>query len=494
MASKRNVIPPAKLLIVGLRNIGYNFSTALADIIDNSIAADAKNIKVISNPHAKSPYLVIFDDGYGMTKQELDNAMEIGSERSYKEFSATDLGRFGLGLKTASFSQCLRLTVVSKSSKSPNEINAERYDINEIRSQNAWVLYILNNSEIDDIPEIELLKNSDSGTIVVWEDFDTIRNESTPGTFVQSFIQTVDTASQHVAFVFHRFYDNVRIEFDGHRVDKRDPFLENSTKTDRSREKAINLDGEKIVVRAFVLPNTNSLTKEQKNLLGNPKNVSEDQGIYLYRNKRLISWGTWLRMNARSEMNKLARVRIDIPSSLETDSKWRIDVRKSSAKVPDKIKDDLQIFISEACRSSTREVSYKGRKEAEVKKPVWERVEMPDGTVKYTINREYPFLSKFEEDLTSEQRRMFDDYLKKVEQYFPLGRVRNDINSDIKIANSTPDDDEEAMIDDFVKLLNKNYHGSIELCDFLLEGQGYENLKSKRNEIVERLKDDTGIE
>lgn len=129
MAFESEKIPPAKSLIYGLRCIGYNFSSALADIIDNSISAFAKNIKIISNPDI-DPYLVIFDDGIGMNENELDNAMTLGSNRDYRPDSNIELGRFGLGLKSASFSQCLRVTVASKKN---NKINAMRYDLEKYK-------------------------------------------------------------------------------------------------------------------------------------------------------------------------------------------------------------------------------------------------------------------------------------------------------------------------------------------------------------------------
>lgn len=171
MAQEIIKIPPAKSLIFGLRCIGYNFSTALADIIDNSISAEARNIKVFSNPDAKEPYVVIFDDGCGMGRKALENAMTLGSDRGTKEDCELELGRFGLGLKSASFSQCLRLTVASKDC---NRINAMRYDLKKIETTNEWKLDILDDDEIKLLPEIEKLIEARSGTIVIWEQFDKI--------------------------------------------------------------------------------------------------------------------------------------------------------------------------------------------------------------------------------------------------------------------------------------------------------------------------------
>lgn len=363
MATEQSKIPPAKSLIQGLRCIGYNFSTALADIIDNSISADAKHIQVLSNPDDEEPYVVIFDDGHGMGFNELDNAMTLGSDRDEKEDSEYELGRFGLGLKSASFSQCLRLTVASKNC---NRINAMRYDLNKIQEKNEWLLDILDSEEIDSLPEIDLLKKANTGTLVIWQCFDKIMEES--DSFKNSFINAIGVAKSHIELVFHRFWDDIEISFNGHRIEKRDPFLTNAPNHQEGRTMTINVDGQDIFVTPFVLPYANSLTEDNKRMLGNPKSIYDDQGFYIYRNKRLIIWGSWLRMKIRSEFNKLARVRVDIPSSL--DSLWMLDVKKSSAKIPDKIKDQLQISIKDSIVRSKREVKYPGKKEAEAEQPV----------------------------------------------------------------------------------------------------------------------------
>lgn len=372
MATEQSKIPPAKSLIQGLRCIGYNFSTALADIIDNSISSDAKHIQVLSNPDDEEPYVVIFDDGHGMGFKELDNAMTLGSNRDEKEDSEYELGRFGLGLKSASFSQCLRLTVASKNC---NRINAMRYDLKKIQEKNEWLLDILDSNEIDSLPEIDLLKNAKTGTLVIWQCFDKIMEES--DSFKNSFINTIGAAKSHIELVFHRFWDDINISFNGHRIEKRDPFLTNAPNHQEGRTMTINVDGQDIFVTPFVLPYANSLTEDNKRMLGNPKSIYDDQGFYIYRNKRLIIRGSWLRMKIRSEFNKLARVRVDIPSSL--DSLWMLDVKKSSAKIPDKIKDQLQISIKDSIVRSKREVKYIGKKESEAEHPLWQRIDLQVG-------------------------------------------------------------------------------------------------------------------
>ncbi len=481
MATEQSKIPPAKSLIQGLRCIGYNFSTALADIIDNSISSDAKHIQVLSNPDDEEPYVVIFDDGHGMGFKELDNAMTLGSNRDEKEDSEYELGRFGLGLKSASFSQCLRLTVASKNC---NRINAMRYDLKKIQEKNEWLLDILDSNEIDSLPEIDLLKNAKTGTLVIWQCFDKIMEES--DSFKNSFINTIGAAKSHIELVFHRFWDDINISFNGHRIEKRDPFLTNAPNHQEGRTMTINVDGQDIFVTPFVLPYANSLTEDNKRMLGNPKSIYDDQGFYIYRNKRLIIRGSWLRMKIRSEFNKLARVRVDIPSSL--DSLWMLDVKKSSAKIPDKIKDQLQISIKDSIVRSKREVKYIGKKESEAEHPLWQRIDLHGGKVKYEINRgDNPLYSALAEMLDNKQLEALNTYLDKIEEFIPKGLIVSDNADSLNIVNSDADSDEEELIEQVLFLASCSNDPEIAVCR-LLEGQTFEKIAYRKKEILGRLK------
>lgn len=481
MATEQSKIPPAKSLIQGLRCIGYNFSTALADIIDNSISSDAKHIQVLSNPDDEEPYVVIFDDGHGMGFKELDNAMTLGSNRDEKEDSEYELGRFGLGLKSASFSQCLRLTVASKNC---NRINAMRYDLKKIQEKNEWLLDILDSNEIDSLPEIDLLKNAKTGTLVIWQCFDKIMEES--DSFKNSFINTIGAAKSHIELVFHRFWDDINISFNGHRIEKRDPFLTNAPNHQEGRTMTINVDGQDIFVTPFVLPYANSLTEDNKRMLGNPKSIYDDQGFYIYRNKRLIIRGSWLRMKIRSEFNKLARVRVDIPSSL--DSLWMLDVKKSSAKIPDKIKDQLQISIKDSIVRSKREVKYIGKKESEAEHPLWQRIDLHGGKVKYEINRgNNPLYSALAEMLDDKKLVALNTYLDKIEEFIPKGLIVSDNADSLNIVNSDADSDEEELIEQVLFLASCSNDPEIAVCR-LLEGQTFEKIAYRKKEILGRLK------
>lgn len=481
MAQEIIKIPPAKSLIFGLRCIGYNFSTALADIIDNSISAEAKNIEVLSNPDAKEPYVAIFDDGHGMGRKALENAMTLGSDREEKEDCEIELGRFGLGLKSASFSQCLKLTVASKDC---NKINAMRYDLVKIEKTNEWKLDVLEEQEINALPEIEKLYEIESGTIVIWEQFDKIEESSK--SFKDSFIATIGLAKQHIEFVFHRFFDKMNIKFNGHKIEKRDPFLSSYANSQEGRTQEIMINGNKIIVTPFVLPYANSLNEEQKKMLGNPKSIYDDQGFYIYRNKRLIIWGSWLHMNIRSEFNKLARVRVDIPSEL--DSMWMLDVKKSSAKIPDRIKEQLKISIKDSIIRSKREIRYPGKKESEAEMPLWRRIEFHGGIVKYEINKDdNPIYKELIAILDDDQRKLLNAYLDKIEEFIPKGLIVSDNADSLKILNSEEAQEEEKLIQELTEFAKNSLNP--DMCvEYLIQSQGYKKIIHRKQEVLELIK------
>ena len=301
---------PAKTLLLGLRAIGYSFSTAVADIIDNSVSAEATEIKIFSDPLADDPFFCILDNGYGMSTKELDNAMQFGSNREDKVECEYELGRFGLGLKSASLSQCKKFIVISKKY---GKIRAMAFDLDLI--DDKLLLLQIEQDEIELLPHINDLKNYETGTLVIWEKFDKIEGHAKD--FEASFRESVSQSKKHVEFVFHRFYNQIKIYFNEKRIERRDPFLTDSLgRQQTGRKSNIDVDGSTITIIPYTLPFANTLTTEEKALLGNPKSIFDEQGFYLYRNKRLISWGSWMRMGIRSELNKLARIQVDIPEFL----------------------------------------------------------------------------------------------------------------------------------------------------------------------------------
>ncbi|HRF70000.1 MAG TPA: ATP-binding protein [Candidatus Pelethenecus sp.] len=483
MSEFQDLIPPAKSLITGIRAIGYSFPTAVADIIDNSITAKATIIDMISDPLAEEPYFAIFDNGYGMNRNEMLNAMTFGSDRENKVDCEQDLGRFGLGLKSASLSQCKKFYVVSKKYR---RINAMYYDLEIIEKTNEWKLGILSDNEIQTLPCVDMLANIESGTIVIWTNFDKL--EGAANNFEDSFRNIVAETKKHVEFVFHRFWKSIQIEFNHKLMEERDPFLTASVgRQQTGRTSKISVDGEIITVTPYSLPYANSLTTEEKRLLGNPKSIYDDQGFYVYRNKRLIYWGSWMYMGYKSELNKLARVQVDIPSSL--DALWMLDVKKSYAKIPDKIKDQVRIAVEDSVVKSRKVVKYPGLKEQSEKTKVWDRIKNShDGSVKYVINRNNPAIIALNESIGKAEQRIFAEVLNQIECYLPKFSLVNDSADAIKISNTGEDREEDVLIEGLINILSMfPYADRVKKLDEALQIESYKNIKNKRAEILEKI-------
>ena len=473
---------PAKALLTGLRAIGYNFSTAVADIIDNSISAQATEIKIFSDPLSEIPYFCILDNGIGMTMSELDNAMLPGSDREGKEDSHLELGRFGLGLKSASLSQCREFIVASKKY---GKIRAMSFDLDVIESSNKLLLKQLSNEEIEAIPEIERLKIYESGTIVVWTKFDKI--EGLAKNFEDSFRAVVADSKKHVELVFHRFYSKISIYYNEKRIERRDPFLLGSVgRQQTGRTSVINIDGSEIIVTPYTLPFANSLTSEEKALLGNPKSIFDEQGFYLYRNERLISWGSWMRMGIRSELNKLARIQIDIPSSL--DSVWMLDVKKSSAKIPDKIKDRIRMAVEDSIVRSKRTTRFPGVKEQSQEYKIWDRINEHEGKIRYQINRDAPAIATLMENLGEHEKKLLEIVLSQIECYLPKYSIANDNMDSLTIINSGDDAEEEHLIEEIIEIISLcDEHKKEKTFERLFLVEGYQALLKRKDEIRERV-------
>lgn len=473
---------PAKALISGLRAIGYNFSTAVADIIDNSISACASEVRIFSDPLAKIPYFCILDNGCGMNSAELDNAMLPGSDRTAKEESKIELGRFGLGLKSASLSQCREFTVASKKF---GKFRAMSFDMDIIETENRLMLKQLNDDEIIELPHIDQLKKYESGTLVIWTKFDKI--EELAKNFEDSFRTVVAESKKHVELVFHRFYNSVGIFYNEKRIERRDPFLIGSVgRQQTGRTSVIPIDDSVITVIPYTLPFANALTTEEKALLGNPKSIYDEQGFYLYRNERLISWGSWMHMGVRSELNKLARIQVDIPSSL--DSVWMLDVKKSSAKIPDKIKDRIKMAVEDSIIRSKRTTKFPGTKEQSAENKIWDRINEHEGKIRYQINRDSPAIVALKEALGNNENKLLEIVLSQIECYLPKYTISDDRMDSLTIVNSGEDLEDEHLIEEIKQILDMCPPDKKDIMfEKIFIAENYQRLTKRKSEIKRRL-------
>jgi len=388
-ANEEIPLPPfAPVLLESMRAIGYSFQSALADIIDNSISAGAKIVDIRFSPYGE-PYVAIIDDGHGIRPQDFVAAMRHGSADPRAQRARSDLGRFGLGLKTASLSQCRRLTVVTRVN---NTLTAKRWDLDVIGQREDWILLGLTQEAIRLLPHIGELEQSGTGTMILWQSFDRL---SAGELSIESALgQRMDAARDHLALVFHRFlspekpYPPVRIVLNGNPVAALDPFLSSHRSTQALPEEQILIEGESVKIAPFILPHISKLSIADLAIAGGEEGLRRNQGFYVYRNRRLITWGSWFRLIRQEEITKLARVRVDIPNTL--DHLWTIDVRKSNAYPPQPVRDRLKTVVSRIAEGSRRVYTFRGRKATnDDVLHAWERL-VTRGGVEYVINREHP--------------------------------------------------------------------------------------------------------
>ena len=425
--------PYAPLLIESMRSLGYSFETAIADLIDNSVSAEAKNVSILLEP-SDDPQLIIFDDGHGMDSATLEEALRFGSRGPGEVRAEHDLGRFGLGLKSASLSQCRRLIVVSKHN---GQLSCFSWDLDEVQRNNDWSILEYSQEEISRLPSIELFDNTDSGTYVLLQKFDRITASSND---VKKTLDTlIEAAEDHLSLVFHRIVaeNGVRIHINDRPIEPRDPFLEDHKSTQRLREQSIEINDQMITLQPYILPHRNKLSREDLRRVGGADDLRTNQGFYIYRCKRLILWGTWFRLLGKNELNKLARVKVDIPNSL--DEIWSIDVKKSTANLPDKIRKNLYGSIKESVFGSKKVIEYRGNlKRDESTSYVWERLTNRDGGVTYSINRDLLQVGLLINSLDQSGQRLLEVLLQNVEQDLPVSSMYIDVaNGEIEQASKT---------------------------------------------------------
>ena len=428
-------LPPfAPILMESTRAIGYSLEAAIADVVDNSIAADATDIKLSFFP-IDDEYVAILDNGWGMDADELTKAMQYGSKNPEDKRSSKDLGRFGLGLKTASLSQCRVLTVVSKYDF---KYECRQWDLDHVIETGTWSLKVLEKEEYEKLPQFEELEKYETGTLVIWQKLDRMKVGTID--FVQSMGRKMDIVRDHLSLVYHRYLsgekgiNRIHMEFNGMSLTPHDPFISSKSQKPMDDE-ILRVKGRKcsIAVKAFILPHPSRLSQEELNSLGGKEGLRKNQGFYIYRNKRLLVWGTWFKMLRKGEMSKLVRIQVDIPNEL--DELWTLDIKKSTAIPPEEIKNNLQTIIERLSENSKRTWTYRGKKQTSDKTiHMWNRLKTNGGGYVYEINREHPIIMNYIQE-NGMQSQKLEILLRQIENNLPLDSIYIDQTNDVKIEN-----------------------------------------------------------
>lgn len=384
--------PEASAMINTFRAFGYNLRTAIADIIDNSISAKAENIWIEYKWDGAETWVTITDDGTGMNLNELKLAMTPGSKDPKADRDEHDLGRFGLGLKTSSFSQCKRLTVATKS-EGFTLIN-RCWDLDYVNETKKWSLLDF----ISDKSLADILNDLNSGTTVIWEKLDRLvgnankQNEAAMNVFLEEFAVVED----HLSLVFHRYMEQKRVTIymNGNKLEPWDPFMKQSEGGQLVAKE--NLDKGQVKVKCHVLPHISKLSADERK-----KSKTEEwykmQGFYIYRQNRLLLHGDWLGLFSKNEQYKNARILIDIPNRLDHD--WKIDIKKATAVPSFAVRKDL-VRLGKLTRTAAATLHrFRGNQimlDDSIKsfdfQSVWKARKTRDDARHYYINSEHPLI------------------------------------------------------------------------------------------------------
>lgn len=422
--------PNASSLIQSLRAFGYDISTAVSDLIDNSITAGASKVEIKFDWNNGEPWIFVADNGCGMTERVLHEAMKPGSKSPLEVRDENDLGRFGLGLKTASFSQCRRLTVITKASGS--DVVTRCWDLDIVTAKNQWILLKTGTATANEIGD-QYFKNNRNGTVVLWEKIDRIipENHINDVRYQKAFLEFGQILKKHISLVFSGFMkgkNKILFTLNDNPIQLWDPFMTDNKYTIEMPAETLYIDGDvekPVDVKGFVLPHQSRLTEEEYIRGGGPNGWVSQQGFYVYRNNRLLVAGQWLISGMQKrDSYKLARIRVDIGNNV--DKEWKIDVKKSIAVPPISVADDLKRIAEAVRKSSSQLFSHRGKRliraSSKDKSYVWHQIKRKN-KIGYSINREHPFIKEL---LRAENGRQIKQLLHILEETIPVPAIITD--------------------------------------------------------------------
>lgn len=415
------VEPDPGSLVESLRDFGYTLPSALADLVDNSLAAGAKNISVEIHAERESPYIAVFDDGGGMDEARLVEAMRMGGSGPAQSRNQGDLGRFGLGLKTASLSQGKTVTVITRTKGGTPSVR--KWDIPYIQSTKEWRL----TKELSSAAQVyaEKIEALYSGTAVIIENLDRPAFlRVSPAEVGQHVGRALEIVRHHLSMVFHRFIeeDGVVLRLGPSPVPAWDPFL---------RDKSTSLPPEQLLfagamigVTPYILPHYSKLTDEEHDAAAGPNGWNAHQGFYVYRCRRLIVPGTWLNLQLRKDEHfKLARIALDLPNSV--DEAWHLNVMKSHVAAPTLLRDDFKRIAADVRRQAAAVYRHRGQRalpqNAAPERFVWKRHNVRGG-VRYGVDRSHPVIRALLHG-GCDHAKVLDTVLRLIESTVPIANM-----------------------------------------------------------------------
>jgi hypothetical protein len=367
---EKQLLPPnPSRLIEGLRDTGYEFNTALADIIDNSVDAGATTIAVRIDMDSDGDIVVsVADNGTGMNREGLLNGMTYGAPI---HADAKRLGKFGLGLKTASTAFCRKLSVISRDSGSADAVLAV-WDLDHVEKAGAWEL-LLGAPSKEELAILNGVASGHAGTVILWEKVDRLlkpyKNQA-GGPARNALTKIIDGFKDHAAMIYQRFLDpkddrarTITMTVNGAKLKPWNPFCEDETETELVAEDTQEVElpdgtAASFRIRAFVLPRREQFSSAEAAASARIKN--QNQGIYIYRENRLIHPADWLGMFSKEPHVTLLRVEFSFDHAL--DEAFQVDIKKSQILLNETLYDWVLNQFLPGPRNAAQERYRKGQR------------------------------------------------------------------------------------------------------------------------------------
>lgn len=468
-------MPDPEFLVKSIAEQGYSLETALADLIDNSISAAAGRVEILIDTNSEPFMLFLADDGNGMDLQQLKQAMKFPSSSSEHSRKAEDLGRFGLGLKTASFSQTRHFTVLTRK-KGQKNFCGRSWDVVHLQKK-RWQIVVETESGIKELLEkyhklskgfLNGYEAYDPNTIVIWRGlhkFESYLVESERGTELKR--QITHTTSNYLSLVFHRFLESssnpLKIRINNSQIYPFNPFPSEQSdfrKLEPVRKRFMSDD---LCIEGYVLPSRSlDESKAEGSLwVQHDRSLTDMEGMYIYRGNRIILHGGWNGLVKRNPRLQLARLRINIGNSV--DHLFHLNVAKSSISIPPELRIAFVRYLSELKAEAEREYFSRGLRKISLtpEKPkvsLFIRVPSDKGML-LQVNEEFPLLKALMKDLTIAQRRRLSAIFLMIET--TMNRIRQ-VHLD-KESNAVLTDD--FNVDQILSMINELKNSGVSSSD-----------------------------
>ncbi|MDA8757148.1 ATP-binding protein [Amylibacter sp.] len=460
-----DVTPSAVDLIKSISEQGYSLETSIADLIDNSISANASKIEILLSTDNKPFRLFIADDGSGMDETKLKSAIRFPSSSIDEERQRSDLGRFGLGLKSASFSQTRNLTVLSRK-KGTTNYSGRTWDV-EFLKKNPWKVKINNPTEIQkfifEYQQLskEMLGSFDamtSNTIIIWTGLFKYEASFEKEENCKAALnrELTGVAQDHLGLVFHRFMEKsinpLKIRINNIRVKVFNPFpiSEPDFRTIPHQQRSFGEDN--IEIEGFVLP-FRSIEEEKKSKTiwcTESKSLTDMEGIYVYRSDRIIFFGGWLGLIKKSSKLQLARLKVEIQN--KADHLMRINVAKSKVEIPYDLRDGFTKYINDLTTEAKKELGNRNIEKISVsikEKPYELLQKIPTNKgMKLEINHEFPLIKKLAKSINSKEKSNFKAILRIINTN--INKIKENFNEENFLVS---DEDNHLTKDELMDIL-----------------------------------------